>query len=176
MNSKKITRKFILIFDKINHVLAYFSGVLLALITLAICAEVIARKFWTYSIIGVVECSEYALVFITFLSASWILKHDAHVKVDLVLGWLQPRTRALLNMVTSFFGAILCMFMACRSALIIWDLWQRDLHTEKALELPMAPLYTSIFVGSVILSLGFLRRAHGYLVERKNAMGKESER
>jgi len=159
-----------LLFDRITEVLAYFSGVLLALITLAIGVEVIARKLWSYSIIGVVECSEYALVFITFLSASWILKHDAHVKVDLVLGWLKPRTRALLNMITSSFGAILCMYIACRSAVIIWDLWQRNLHTEKAMELPMAPLYTSMFVGSAILSLGFLRKTHEYLVERKNLM------
>ncbi|MBW1912252.1 MAG: TRAP transporter small permease [Deltaproteobacteria bacterium] len=170
MGSKKTTSKFILIFDSITHGLAYFSGILLALITLAIFAEVVVRKLWSYSIIGVVECSEYALVFITFLSASWILKHDAHVKVDLVLSWLKPRTRALLNMVTSIFGAILCMYIAFRSALIIWDLWQRDLHTVKALELPMAPLHTSIFVGSFILSLGFLRMAHGYLVERKSVM------
>ncbi|MBW2029617.1 MAG: TRAP transporter small permease [Deltaproteobacteria bacterium] len=171
MGSKKTTSKIILIFDNITQGLAYFSGILLALITFAIFAEVIVRKLWSYSIIGVVECSEYALVFITFLSASWILKQDAHVKVDLVLGWLKPESRALLNMITSIFGAILCMFIAYKSALIIWDLWQRNLNTVKALELPMAPLHISIFVGCFMLALGFIRRAHGYLIERKSVKG-----
>lgn len=173
MSSKKIKTKTLLIFEKINQILAYFSGVLLSLITLAIFAEIIARKLWTYSIMGVIECSEYAIVFITFLSAAWVLKDDAHIKVDIVLDWLKPRTRAFINMATSFFGAILSMFIACRSALIIWDLWRRGLYTEKTLEFPMAPLYIPMFLGLVMLSVEFFRRALGYLVERKNTMGTE---
>ena len=170
---EKVNNKTVLIYDKISNALAYFSGVLFTFITLAVCAEVIIRKFWNSSILGVIECSEYALVFITFLSASWILKQDAHVKVDLVLRWLKPRTRSLLNMITSFFGAILCMFITYRSALIIWDLWQRNIDTVKALGLPMAPLYTSIFVGMLMLFLQFLRRAYGYIVERQNTIENE---
>ena len=173
MSSKKTTRKFITIYDNINKALAYFSGVLLALITISVCAEVIVRKFLSLSIIGVVESSEYALVFITFLSASWVLKRDAHVKVDIVLAWIKPRTQALFNMITAIFGAILCMFIAYRSAFVIWDLWQRDLHTVKALELPMAPLHTSIFVGSFMLSIGFLIKAYLHLVERKGPIETE---
>lgn len=149
------------------------SGVLLALITLAVCVEVIVRKLWNLSIIGVVECSEYAIVFITFLSASWILKQDAHVKVDIVVGSLKPGPRALLNMITSFYGAVLCMFITYRSATVIWDLWRRNLDTEKALELPMAPLYIAMLIGSFMLFLGFLRRAYGYIVERQNTIENE---
>jgi len=154
------------IFDNLNLLLAYFAGILLALITLSVCVEVIVRKLWDFSIIGVVECSEYALVFITFLSASWVLRQDAHVKVDLVLGWLTPKGRNALNTITSFFGALLCLFIAYRSALVVWDSWQRNLYSEKALELPIAPLYISIFLGSFILFLGFLRRAYSCLFEQ----------
>lgn len=173
MNLKKVTSKVVLIHDKVTHFLAYCSGLLLAFITVSVCAEVIIRKFWSSSILGVVECSEHAIVFIAFLSASWVLKQDAHVKVDVVLGWLKPRTRALLNIFTSSFGGLLFMFITYRSALIVWDLWQRNIDTVKALELPMAPLYTSIFVGSLMISFQFFRRTHGYLVERKATMDTE---
>jgi len=173
VSSKKTTGKIILTFDKVNQILAYLSGVLLALITLAVCVEVIVRKLWNVSIIGVVECSEYAIVFITFLSASWILRQDAHVKVDIVIGWLKPGTRPLLNMVTSFYGAVLCMFITYRCATVIWDLWRRDLDMEKALELPMSPLYTAMLIGSFMLFLGFLRRGYACMVERKKAMNSE---
>jgi TRAP-type C4-dicarboxylate transport system permease small subunit len=170
---EKVISKIVLIYDMISNFLAYFSGVLFAFITVSVCAEVIIRRFWISSIVGVIECSEHALVFITFLSASWVLKQDAHVKVDVLLGWQKPRNQALLNMITSSFGAVLCMFIAYRSALTVWDLWQRNIDTVKALELPMAPLYTPIFIGSLMLSLQFLRRARSSLVEKKAAASTE---
>ncbi|MBW1804590.1 MAG: hypothetical protein JRJ85_28160, partial [Deltaproteobacteria bacterium] len=64
-----LTRKIIAIYDHIVNFPGYFSGVLLALITLSVTIDVLIRKLLTKPILGVVELCEHALVFITFLGA-----------------------------------------------------------------------------------------------------------
>lgn len=162
-----LTRKITAIYDQIVNYLGYFSGVLLALITLSVTVDVIIRKLLNKPILGVVELCEHALVFITFLGASWVLRQEGHVRLDLVLGLLNPKFRAILNTVTSLIGAMLCMFIFYRGGLTVWDLWQRDIDTTKFLELPMAPLYTVICIGALMLSLQFLKKAHAHILEWK---------
>ena len=172
MSTIKESRGIVAIYDKIVHLFAYLCGVLIGLITLSVTADVIVRKVWNTPLFGVVVCSEHALVFITFLGAAWVLKQDGHVRLDLLLGWLDPKRRALLNIITSLLGAAMCMFISYRGILTVWDLWQRHIETVKALELPMAPLYTAICVGSFMISLQFLRKAYGYLTDWRDASEK----
>lgn len=166
MSASKQSSKLIHLLDKISDLFAWLSVVLLAAITFLVCAEVIIRKFWNISMVGVIEISEHALVFITFLSAGWILRNDGHVKVDVVVGFLRPKTQATLNMATSCFGALLCLFLSYHSGLTIWSVWQRGVNSVKILELPLAPLYSAVFLGFIILFFQCLRRAHFFLEER----------
>ena len=154
-------------YNKIIVFLSYVAGLLLCLITLAVTAEILVRKFANTSLPWVIECSEHALVFIAFTAAAWVLREDAHIKVDLVLSHLKKRPQAMLNVINSLLGGLLCLFLTYRSALTIVDLWKRDIYTVKTLEIPMAPLYSIICIGSLFLSIQFFIRAHSHFKEWK---------
>ena len=141
MSTTKETSGVVAIYDKVVRIFAYLCGILLGLITLSVTADVIVRKVWDTPLFGVVECSEHALVFITFLGAAWVLKQDGHVRLDLILGWLRPKRRAVLNIVTSLVGAALCLFISYRGTLTVWDLWQRHIETVKALEKRISDIF-----------------------------------
>ncbi|MFH1122194.1 MAG: TRAP transporter small permease [Pseudomonadota bacterium] len=169
MKATGVLRKMIGIHDRIIGILAGLSGLLLGLITLSVTAEVIVRKCANTSLPWVIECSEHALVFITFLAAAWVLKEDAHVGVDVVLALFGPRMRALGNAINATMGAVLCLFVTHRGIMTVWDLWRRHIYTIKTLEIPMAPLYSVIFVGNFFLAIQFLRRARRELRKWKKA-------
>ncbi len=154
--------KLSLIYEKTVIYLVYFSCFLLALITLAEFAEILVRKIGSTSLPWVIEFSEHSLVFIAFLSSAWVLKEDAHIKVDFVLNRLNPRIRALTNFTSSMLGAILCLFLSYRSLLMVWDLWKRQILTAKTLEIPMWPLFAVFCFGSFLLSIEFFIRAFRY--------------
>ena len=165
MANRKVSNLLYIYYNKIIVFLSYVAGVLLCLITLAVTAEILVRKFGNTSLPWVIECSEHALVFIAFTAAAWVLREDAHIKVDLVLSHLKKKPQAMLNVINSLLGGLLCLFITYRSALTIYDLWERHIYTVKTLEIPMAPLYSIICIGSLFLTIQFFIRTHGYFKE-----------
>jgi TRAP-type C4-dicarboxylate transport system permease small subunit len=167
MENVKASKTVSKVYNKIIVYLSYLAGILLSLITLSVTAEIVVRKFTNSSLPWVIECSEHALVFITFLAAAWVLREDAQIKVDLVLSHLSRKKRALLNIFNSLLGGLLCGFISYRSALTVLDLSKRNIYTIKTLEIPMAPLYSVICLGSLLLTIQFFIRAYGYFGEWK---------
>ncbi|MFC1868023.1 TRAP transporter small permease [Thermodesulfobacteriota bacterium] len=162
MENAKENNRLFTCYNKIIVFLSYVAGVLLCLITLAVTAEILVRKFGSTSLPWVIECSEHALVWIAFFAAAWVLREEAHIKVDLVLGFFKERPRALLNIINSLLGFLLCGFLTYRSALTIFDLAKRHIYTIKTLEIPMAPLYSVICIGSLLLTIQFFLRTWRY--------------
>ena len=175
MKAAGVWRRLIGIHERMIRILAGLSGVLLALITLSVTAEVIVRKVASTPLPWVIECSEHALVFITFLAAGWVLNEDAHVRVDIALAFLSPKKRALGNAVNALMGAALCLFVTHHGILTVWDMWRRHIYTIKTLEIPMAPLLSVIFVGNFFLTIEFLRRGRNDLRQWKQARKVPSE-
>ncbi len=151
------------VFDRFLDSLTYFGAVILGLMVLFVCSEVISRSFLNRPILWVLEVGEYSLVYITFLGAAWLLRTEGHVKVDIVLNRLNPRTQALLNIVTSILGAMACLVVVWYSAQLTWGYFESGVRTPGAWGPPRYPIYVIIPIGSLLLFIQFLRRTHGYL-------------
>ena len=65
------------------------------LVGLVVCVsmEVVMRYFAGSPTRWVNEFSEYALLWLAFLAAPWILREDAHVKVEMLTETLSPAWR-----------------------------------------------------------------------------------
>jgi len=170
----KAISKITAIFDYAVDFLAYSAGVVIIFVMLSIATEVISRAIFNVTIYWVVEISESCVLYITFMSAAYLLKNDWHVRVDLVLNQLDLRKQAILNMVTSTIGAALFLLFAYRGALSTLDLWQRGAYTPTIMELPLAPFIAIIFIGSSLLSIQFMRRVRRYMLTRR-ALAEEIE-
>jgi TRAP-type C4-dicarboxylate transport system permease small subunit len=140
---------------------------------LAVVYEVVMRYFLGRPTIWVVELSEYSLLFITFLGATWVLRREGHVKLDLVLGRLNPRTQVLLNIITSVLSAAICLALLWYSAEVTWDHFQSGWIRPKVLNIPSAYILVIIPVGSLLLFIQFLRRSYEYLRSWRGLRDKE---
>jgi len=154
-------------FNKTVDYLAYTTGAVLIFIMLSISTEVIGRKLWGTSIVWTLEVSEHAILFVTFLSAAWVLKKNAHVRVDVVLVHLGIRNQHLLNMATSIIGGLLCLAMAYWAGAKTWDQIERNVRFLDAIVIwPIAPFSAFICIGYLLLGIVFLKMAYYHFKSR----------
>ena len=151
------------IFDRTIGLLAVFAGFLLIFATLSVTVEVIFRYFLNRSIMWVVEVSEYILLWVTFLAAAWVLRHEGHVRMDLLLNRLSSRAQSLLNTITSTIGVFVWLTVVWLGIRVTWRLYETGYFTPTIMEFPKFIITSVIVVGSLLLSIQFMRRAHSNL-------------
>ena len=155
------------ILDRTIDSLAVFSRVLVVLIMLVVCTDVFLRYFFNSPMFWVLESTQFALVFITFLGATWVLKNDGHVRMDIVINRLSQRTQDRINIVTSILCAIICLVVTWYGVKVWWDYLQIDYLYPGSLKIPAYLLEVVIPIGGFLLFIQFLRKAYGYLEKLK---------
>ena len=151
------------IFDHILSATAVMAGVFIIFLMMGTVAEVVMRYFFNRPISWMLEVLAYCLVWITFLGVAWLLKREGHVNMDIFLVRFKPRTRCLVNIITSVLGVLIC-------AVLVWSTTENLRfyievghlqQTERYF--PTAPIFCIIPIGSFLLFIQFLRRTYGYV-------------
>jgi TRAP-type C4-dicarboxylate transport system permease small subunit len=151
-------------FDAVVKAGAFLAGVLFGLVVLLICVDVFMRYFLNRPLEGVLESTEYSLLFFTLLSATWLLKNGRHVRMDLVISRLKPRTRNILHVATSFLGAIVCAIVAYYGVLLVIRYFKTGHHLVSSLEPLAYPLVSIIPLAFFLMFVQFLISAFSALL------------
>jgi len=159
----KLLSKISSFLNRACDVLAVGAAALLIAIFLLVNTEVIVRSFTGYSIIWVIEICQYALLFITFLGTAWVLKRDGHIKIELLVSWLNPRHRVIANVFTSISCTIICLVVTWYSAKVTWVHYQGGYILSGSLMPPSFIIQCIIPIGSFMLFSQFLKITHGHL-------------
>ena len=171
----KFVSKLNIIFDRTINVTAFLAGILLIFMMLSVSVAVASRYLLGRPIGWVIETSEYILVYITFLVAAWVLRGEGHVKMDIVLNRLNPRTQSLINTITSAISIIVCFIFTWFGAKVSWHFYQVGYFTTTLLELPKFIFIAIIAVGFFLLFIQFVRRTYGYLRNWRASLDKETK-
>ncbi len=158
------------LFDRIVDYLAGAGAALIMVTMLMVSLEVVMRYILRRPQIWVMEISEYSLVWMTFLGATWILRSEGHVKVDILFGFLTPRTRALLGMVSSLIGVCISLVISIIGTIVVWGMfatWEVDPKSQ--IGMPKGPLLAIIPACSLPLLVQFVRRGFGYFHDWKRS-------
>jgi TRAP-type C4-dicarboxylate transport system permease small subunit len=134
-------------------------------------AEVVMRYYFYSPLIWVVEVSETILLFVAFLGAAWLLRGEGHVRVDLVLNFLHPKTRTMLDGFTSIVGALCCAVVVWYGVTVTWDCFVKGSFEPTSLEIPSAYVLLIIPVGAFLLFIQCLRRSYGYFKRLRASSG-----
>lgn len=165
---EKRTAAFNRFIDRLLTAFMAIAGVLCMVMMLGISTEVATRYFFKIPILGMLEASEMAMLYITFLSAAWVLKKEGHVHMDLINQYLSPRALGLLNAVLSLLGALIALILFWYGAKVTIGVFQDgtnmpgNMDINKGYELLIIPL------GSLLLFIQFLRRAGGFWRKAKS--------
>lgn len=151
------------IFDHINNGFAVFAIILLVFVMLTISYDVATRRAFG-SVQWVMEISEFALLYIVFLAAAWLLRKDGHVKMDLLLIRSKPRTQAIINTITSIASALTCLVIAWYSTEVtIHYIIAKTVVAPSVIEPLKWPTFIIIPIGTFMLFIQFVRRTYGFI-------------
>lgn len=151
------------IFDDVVKYLSYLAAAILVLISVSISLDVVLRYTINNPLKWVFEGTEYALLFITFLAATWVLQKDEHVRLDLALNAMGERLRTGINAFTSLLMALVCLVLTWSSAKYTIYLFQHDVTIIKYYTIPQFVIYFIIPVGFFLLFIQSLKRAYKYI-------------
>ena len=107
--------------DRISYGMAVLGAGFLSFITLIIFLEILSRFFWDVSQIWVVEVSEYSLLYLTFLGAPWLVQHNRHVSIDLVVERFSPVGQSLATALIAVLGVSICAMATWHGITVLLD-------------------------------------------------------
>lgn len=108
-------------FGRVNLICAILGAVLLFGIAAIVCLEVVGRALGARSQLWVIEVSEYALLFITFLGAPYLLQLNRHVVMDLVVNSLSGASKRITEVFNAAIGLVVCAVLTFVGVEIVLD-------------------------------------------------------
>jgi C4-dicarboxylate transporter DctQ subunit len=144
-------------FDRIIGTLAFIAGVLLLLVTIFVCYAVIMRYLGFKPPVWVLQFTEYALLWITFLGAAWLLKKDGHIRIDTLVSRLNPASFRKVGIIDDFLGFIVSAIVFWFGTLHTIDCYQRAIMDVKGVTVPKFALFLIIPLGGLALANQFGR-------------------
>ena len=135
---------------------------------LVVSAEVVMRYGFNSSISWVVEISEYALLWITFLGSAWVLRSGGHVRVDIVLQFLSPAALRICGLITSALGTLTTAIIFAFGVGATWTAYVEGAYKPTSTNIPTWMIIIVIPFGSLLLSLRFLRLFVEYLSRQRD--------
>jgi TRAP-type C4-dicarboxylate transport system permease small subunit len=143
-------------FSGLNLVCAIIGAVLLFMIALIICVEVVVRWLGGASQIWVIEVSEYALLFITFLGAPYLLEKNMHVVMDLVFDSLSQRWRWVLQAMNAGIGLVLCVVLTAVGLSVVLEQFELGVRHVTVMRPQSWWITAAMPVGMGLMAVQFL--------------------
>ncbi len=166
---ERVADKLAAIFDLvIDRIMVAIAGILCILLMLGISTEVVTRYFFKTPILGMLEASEMAMLYIAFLSAAWILKKEAHVNMDLINSYLSPRALGIFNTFLSIIGAAIAFILLWYGTKVTIGVFQEGTNMPGNMDINAGYQLLVIPLGSLLLFMQFLRRAYGFWKKSKS--------
>lgn len=161
------------IFDRVNLYFTYLAAAILIAIMLGVSADVLLRYALGKPIQYLMEMTEHLLMYITFLTVAWVLKKEGHVKMDMVLNRLNPASGAMLNIITSLIGALVCLVVIWYGSQVTGNYFAKGIRFAGQFRIFQGPILMMIPIGYFLLFIQFLRRINGYLGSWRAARAQE---
>jgi TRAP-type C4-dicarboxylate transport system permease small subunit len=136
------------------NALGYVGGLILAIMTGAVCLQVVMRFLGWIGIDGLEEVPRYLFVWLVMIGAASAMQRGQHTVLDYFINRLAPRGRALVLVLTNGVGVFLFAYMIKLSLVLVPN---AQLQTSAGLGLSLGWVYAAVPVGAALLILPMLR-------------------
>jgi len=151
--------------DRLLDACLWLANALLALLIVIVVADVVMTYFFDSPLKWSIEVSEYALAFIAFLGAGWLMREEGHLRFAVILERFPIRLRSLVELFVSVVGLALSVLIVWAGATASAALFHRGALMESVLQWPRWILVAAVPFGFAILALQLVRRAARHLKE-----------
>lgn len=137
-----------------------FGGVAIAVLVgcgILICIDVALRYVFNRPIVGGIEIVEYALVYITFLGASWAVPRGAHIDIDVAVQSMPKFWQRICAFLSNLISLGVAVVLTVFGASVTWTSYIRGAFKPTVLQIPTWIVLLIIPIGCALLAARFLR-------------------
>ena len=135
--------------DWSGRILSGLTAVLVAIMVF----EVVMRYVFDSPTIWVHELSGYIYVSMSMMGGAYVLRHNAHVNVDIFSSKLSARKRAILDIATALVMLLICWMLVRYGGMGAWKAIRTLEHSPSPWGSPIYYPKLMVFVGAVLLTL-----------------------
>lgn len=134
-------------------------GVVIGAVSVCMVIDITLRASGGGGLPWLVELTEYLFYAGSFLAAPWLLRHDGHVRLDIVVLALPPAIGGPLNRTTDLIGAAISGILAWYGVIAVIDAWKTGAMQFKTWTVPEWLLLSPIPAACLLLAIEFGVRA-----------------
>ena len=162
---RKIGKGFVAFTAFLNGIATFWTFMIMFLMT----GDVLGRVLFNAPITGTPELVRISIVGIIFMHIPHTLWVNRHIRSDIILSRLKPRTKSIFEIFMFLVGAAVFLGIVTSSWGRMITSWQiLEYEGEGALRVPVYPIRSLVILGSALTAVIFLYR----IVERVLAVVK----
>ena len=150
-------------YERVAAALAGLAALLILTMSVWITYDVLSRYFFDATSPWAFDLSEYALVWITFLGAPWVLMQDRHVRIEILVDALPVGLQRALGVVVCIVALLACAVLTWRTGIAAFEYYERSVMMPRIWRIPRILPYCVVPFSSAMLTLGFALRLGLYL-------------
>ena len=162
-------RRFMAAMGWVNLGLAMVAAAILFAVTMMIFAEVSWRYLGGRSQLWVTEVSEYSLLYVTFLAAPYLLEHNRHVVMDVVLEQLASGAARALSVLVAALGLVICLTLCWQGLVLVLDQYAMGLRRISVMAPRSWYIFAAFPLGMALMAVQFLDQMVEALTGRRGA-------
>ena len=152
-------------FDRLIDIMAASAGVILVLITAAVCYTIGMRFLFRKTTIWIIPMTEYALLWIVFLGTTWLLREKGHITTDILYTHLNEKTKRTLDGIMFIIGGLTCTAMVFLGVIHVCQCIAGGVTDVRAITVPKTAVFIIIPIGSILLAVQFFRMARSKFID-----------
>jgi TRAP-type C4-dicarboxylate transport system permease small subunit len=141
-------------FGSISRVCAIVAGWALMAISVAMCVEILGRKYFNFSFRGLDEIGGYMLAGVCAFGFAYTLSTRAHMRVTLLFPYVPASVQSLLNVLAMLTLAAMAAFCAWRGVFEVLDVLVSGKHSNSPLQAPLWVPQSIWLAGMVLFAVG----------------------
>ena len=153
------------VFERFTLWMAIVAASLILAMSGWITYDVLTRYFLNFASPWAFDLSEYALVWITFLGAPWVLLQDRHVRIELLVDAIPRAAQRALGTAVSIIAICACLVLTWKSGVAALQYVEGDIMMARIWRIPRIWPYSIIPIGSMLMAVAFMVRLHLYLID-----------
>jgi len=133
-----------------------FSAFLMGMMAFIVVYEVVMRYVFRHPTGWTIEFVPFMLLWGGFVGAALTLKQDRHIRVDLLIRYLSPKSQIIMNVVTGTIGIVFCSVLFVEGLKMVIQTKELGTRTSGTFELPIFIPQLCVPIGAALLLLQFL--------------------
>ena len=154
------------VFERVTLWMAIVAAGLILAMSGWITYDVLTRYFLNFASPWAFDLSEYALVWITFLGAPWVLLQDRHVRIELLVDVLPRAAQRAMGIAVSIIAILACLILTWKTGVAALQYIEGDIMMARIWRIPRIWPYSIIPIGSLFMAFAFVVRLRLYLTDK----------